>query len=140
MRRLLGLGAAAAATAVLIAPLGPGPAQADDLTFPYVDDFTTGSGGTLTGSAAIVDGRLRLTPAEFGRAGAWAMDDAFPSGLGLDVEFDYAMESSDLRHSAGSSGIQAPVVRKRSAGAAVDASRSAAAARVRSAASGNRWA
>lgn len=93
MRRLLGLGAAAAATAVLVAPLGPGPAQADDLTFPYVNDFTTGSGGTLTGSAAIVDGRLRLTPAEFGRAGAWAMDDAFPSGLGLDVEFDYAMWS-----------------------------------------------
>jgi hypothetical protein len=94
MRRLLGLGAAAAASAALLTPLGPGPAQADDLTFPYVNDFTTGSGGTLTGSAAIVDGRLRLTPAEFGRAGAWAMDDAFPSSLGLDVEFDYAMQSS----------------------------------------------
>ena len=91
VRRASGLGAVAAALAVVLAPLGPVPAQAEDHTFPYVNDFTTADGGTLTGSARIVDGRLRLTPADVGVAGAWAMDDAFPSTLGLDVEFDYAM-------------------------------------------------
>lgn len=90
-----------AATAVLVAlaaatPLGAeAPAAADDLAFPFSTGFATAAGGTLSGDARIVDGRLRLTDAVFRAAGAWAMDDSFPSDRGLDIEFDYAMYTPD---------------------------------------------
>ncbi|PYY45447.1 DUF11 domain-containing protein [Curtobacterium sp. MCBD17_023] len=86
-----------AGTAVAVAvgstvPLGVGGgAAADDLPFPWSTGFSTADGGTLSGDAHIVDGPLRLTDADVDAAGAWAMDDSFPSSLGLDIEFDYAM-------------------------------------------------
>ncbi|PZF61878.1 hypothetical protein DEJ33_15710 [Curtobacterium sp. MCPF17_047] len=93
--------AAGAAVAVALGaatPLGlSGTAAANDLTFPFSTGFATADGGTLSGDAHIVDGRLRLTDAVFNAAGAWAMDDSFPSDRGLDIEFDYAMQSADAR-------------------------------------------
>ena len=98
-RRGLRRRAAGAAVAVILAtaiPLGAdGPAAADDLGFPFSTGFATADGGTLSGDAHIVGGRLRLTDAVNNAAGAWAMDDAFPSDRGLDIEFDYAMYTPD---------------------------------------------
>jgi hypothetical protein len=81
---------AAAATSVAQAVAAP-PATAGELPFPWSTGFATAAGGTLSGDARITNGRLRLTDADVNAAGAWAMDDVFPSSLGLDIEFDYAM-------------------------------------------------
>jgi uncharacterized repeat protein (TIGR01451 family) len=81
---------AAASTSVTQAITVP-PASAGELPFPWTTGFATAAGGTLGGDARILDGRLRLTDADVNAAGAWAMDDVFPSSLGLDIEFDYAM-------------------------------------------------
>ncbi|WP_144803323.1 lectin-like domain-containing protein [Curtobacterium sp. BH-2-1-1] len=93
-RRRPGLVAAGVATALGLLG-GPAvlvaPSSAGSLAFPYVADFTTASGGTLSGDAEIRDGRLRLTDADPSQAGAWSTDDTFSSDLGLDIEFDYAM-------------------------------------------------
>ncbi|UFU14389.1 DUF11 domain-containing protein [Curtobacterium sp. C1] len=93
-RRRPGLVAAGVATALGLLG-GPAvlvaPSSAGSLAFPYVADFSDVSGGTLSGDAAIVDGRLRLTDAVRSQAGAWSTDDTFSSDLGLDIEFDYAM-------------------------------------------------
>ncbi|QCR42407.1 hypothetical protein C1N91_01460 [Curtobacterium sp. SGAir0471] len=80
------------ALAVLAAPaLLPSSSSADDLAFPYVDRFDSAAGGTLSGDAQVVDGRLRLTDQTTDQAGAWSTDDTFRSDLGLDIEFSYAM-------------------------------------------------
>ncbi|QKS12620.1 DUF11 domain-containing protein [Curtobacterium sp. Csp1] len=84
--------------AVLVAP-----SSAGSLPFPYVADFSDVAGGTLSGDAAIVDGRLRLTDDELSQAGAWSTDDTFSSDLGLDIEFDYAMYHEGTR--AGADGL-----------------------------------
>ena len=80
------------ALAVLAAPaLLPSSSSADDLAFPYVNRFDSAAGGTLSGDAQVVDGRLRLTDQTADQAGAWSTDDTFRSDLGLDIEFSYAM-------------------------------------------------
>lgn len=85
---------ALAALGVLAAPaLVPAPSSADRLTFPYVHHFDSGAGGALSGDAAVVDGRLRLTDQVAGQAGAWSTDDTFPSDVGLEIEFRYAMHN-----------------------------------------------
>ncbi|WP_144761623.1 lectin-like domain-containing protein [Curtobacterium sp. 9128] len=95
-RRALAAAVSLAALAVLAAPaLHAPPAAAADLTFPFDDEFDTASGGALSGDAHIVDGRLRLTDDVVGQAGSWSTNDSFPSDLGLDIEFTYAMYSDD---------------------------------------------
>ncbi|WP_144411202.1 lectin-like domain-containing protein [Curtobacterium sp. MR_MD2014] len=80
------------ALAVLAAPaLLPSSSSADDLAFPYRNGFDSAAGGTLSGDAQVVDGRLRLTDQTKDQAGAWSTDDTFRSDLGLDIEFSYAM-------------------------------------------------
>ncbi|WIB26815.1 DUF11 domain-containing protein [Curtobacterium sp. MCSS17_015] len=89
------LAAAAVALGTVAVPTLPPPAAtADDLTFPWSTGFDDAAGGTLSGSAVTTGGRLRLTEATRNQAGAWAMGDVFPSSLGLDIEFDYAMWTS----------------------------------------------
>lgn len=91
-RRLLAAASVLTALGVLSAPaLTPDSSSADTLTFPYVNRFTKPDGGTLSGDASIIQDRLRLTEDRTGQAGAWSTDDTFPSDLGLEVEFDYAM-------------------------------------------------
>ncbi|PZF54160.1 hypothetical protein DEJ23_13585 [Curtobacterium sp. MCSS17_008] len=92
-RRTVGaLASGLLAAAVLAAPAFlPSSSSADDLAFPYVDRFDSAAGGTLSGDAHVVDGRLRLTDQTNDQAGAWSTDDTFRSDLGLDIEFDYAM-------------------------------------------------
>ena len=80
------------AVGVLAAPaLTPSGSTADTLTFPYVHEFSSSDGGTLSGDAQVVGGRLRLTDDVEKQAGAWSTNDTFPSDLGLEIEFDYAM-------------------------------------------------
>ena len=80
------------ALGVLAAPaLVPSASTAGALDFPYVNQFSSAEGGSLSGDAAIVDGRLRLTDQRVDQAGAWSTDDTFPSDVGLEVEFTYAM-------------------------------------------------
>lgn len=82
------------ALGVLAAPaFVPAPSSADRLTFPYVHHFDTGAGGTLSGDATVAGGRLRLTDQVAGQAGAWSTDDTFPSDIGLEIEFRYAMHN-----------------------------------------------
>ena len=82
----------ATAIGVLAAPALTAPSsRAADLTFPYVADFDDASGGTLSGDAELVGGRLRLTEDLTKQAGAWSTDDTFPADAGLEIEFDYAM-------------------------------------------------
>lgn len=84
------------ALAVLAAPaLLPSSSSADDLAFPYVNRFDSAAGGTLSGDARVVDGRLRLTDQTKDQAGAWSTDDTFRSDLGLDIEFSYAMYNTE---------------------------------------------
>jgi uncharacterized repeat protein (TIGR01451 family) len=93
--RPLGAALGSSAALLLVAaglPFGATSASAAELDFPYVSDFTTDDGrASLTGDAQLVDGWLRLTEAEFDQAGAWQMLDTFPSDLGIDVTFDYAI-------------------------------------------------
>lgn len=80
------------AVVVLAAPaLVPSATSAGTLDFPYVNTFPTAAGGTLSGDAAVVDGRLRLTEDAVNQAGAWSTDDTFPADVGLEIEFTYAM-------------------------------------------------
>ncbi|SBN62060.1 conserved repeat domain-containing protein [Curtobacterium sp. 9128] len=103
-RRVLAVAVSLAALAVLAIPALQTPsASAADLTFPYDNAFDTGQGGVLSGDARIVDGRLRLTDDSRGQAGSWSTADTFPSTLGLDIEFEYAMYSDDPR--AGADGL-----------------------------------
>ncbi len=82
------------ALTVLAAPaLLPSSSSADDLAFPYVDRFDSAAGGTLSGDAQVVGGRLRLTDQTTHQAGAWSTDDTFRSDLGLDIEFAYSMHN-----------------------------------------------
>ncbi|MFZ7086493.1 lectin-like domain-containing protein [Curtobacterium sp. RRHDQ10] len=85
-----------AAAALLIvgacSALGSGAtATAAELAFPFHTDFDSADGGTLSGDATIDDGWLRLTSADQSEAGSWLTDDVFPSDLGLEIEFRYAM-------------------------------------------------
>lgn len=80
------------ALGVLAAPaLSPTASSAGELTFPYENRFDSGDGGTLGGDAVIDGGRLRLTDDVRRQAGSWSTDDTFPSDLGLEIEFEYAM-------------------------------------------------
>ncbi|WP_416395496.1 MULTISPECIES: lectin-like domain-containing protein [unclassified Curtobacterium] len=92
LRRVAAAASVLTALGVLAAPgLVPSASSADELAFPYENSFTTAAGGALHGDATVVDGRLRLTDDVKDQAGAWSMDDTFPSSLGLEVEFSYAM-------------------------------------------------
>ena len=91
-RRLVTAASVLTALGVLTAPaLTPSSSSADTLTFPYAAEFFDADGGTLSGDAEILDKRLRLTADVEDQAGAWSTDDTFPSDLGLEIEFDYAM-------------------------------------------------
>jgi len=80
------------AVGVLAAPaLVPSASSAGTLDFPYVNTFPTADGGTLSGDAAVTDGRLRLTEDAVNQAGTWSTNDTFPADLGLEIEFTYAM-------------------------------------------------
>ncbi|MGN7224097.1 hypothetical protein ACTHQN_14625 [Curtobacterium flaccumfaciens] len=92
VRRLAAVGAALTALGVLAAPaVLPSGSSAAPLDFPYVNEFSSASGGTLQGDAAVSDGRLRLTDDVRNQAGAWSTNDTFPSDTGLEIEFTYAM-------------------------------------------------
>lgn len=92
LRRVAAVASVLTALGVLAAPgLVPSASSADELAFPYENQFSTAAGGALHGDAAIVDGRLRLTDDVKDQAGAWSMQDTFPSDLGLEIEFSYAM-------------------------------------------------
>jgi uncharacterized repeat protein (TIGR01451 family) len=88
---LLGGGIAIGSAVVLPADV----AGAAEIPFPYRTDFASAAGGVLTGDAAIADGWLRLTDDGASRAGAWQMDEAFSSDLGLEIEFRYATWGGD---------------------------------------------
>ncbi|KPI09502.1 protein of unknown function DUF11 [Actinobacteria bacterium OK074] len=73
----------------------PAPAAARTpraLSFPVHETFDSSTGlGTATGSAVFADGGwLRLTDNSTSRSGAWEMNDAFSSSLGIVAEFTYA--------------------------------------------------
>jgi uncharacterized repeat protein (TIGR01451 family) len=77
---------------VLAAPaVLPSGSSAAALDFPYVNQFSSASGGALHGDAAVSGGRLRLTDDVRNQAGAWSTNDTFPSDTGLEIEFTYAM-------------------------------------------------
>lgn len=67
------------------------PGGRADVTFPFQETFDGArTSGTLTGSAKLDNGWLRLTGAEKDQAGAWQMNESFSSGLGIAAEFTYA--------------------------------------------------
>ncbi|ROP74955.1 putative repeat protein (TIGR01451 family) [Curtobacterium sp. PhB115] len=93
-RRLATACTALTALAVLAAPaVAPSGSNAAALDFPYVNQFSSASGGALHGDAAVSGGRLRLTEDVRNQAGAWSTNDTFPSDTGLEIEFTYAMYS-----------------------------------------------
>jgi uncharacterized repeat protein (TIGR01451 family) len=92
-RLLIAIGGGVVLGTAVVMPLDA--ADADELGFPFRTDFATAAGGTLTGDAHIDDGWLRLTTAGYSEAGAWQMDDAFRSDLGLEIEFRYATWGGD---------------------------------------------
>ncbi|WP_066522745.1 DUF11 domain-containing protein [Curtobacterium ammoniigenes] len=97
-RRRRGLIIAWAAAAAVLAPALVGsvePASAEALTFPFTTTFDDASGGSLSGDARTEDGWLLLTGAEHNQAGAWSTDGVFPTSLGLEIEFRYAMWGGD---------------------------------------------
>jgi uncharacterized repeat protein (TIGR01451 family) len=96
LRRILTtIGGGLVLGAAVVVPLDTADtADAAELGFPFRTDFATAAGGTLTGNADIVDGWLRLTKG-YSEAGAWQMNDAFPSDLGLEIEFRYATWGGD---------------------------------------------
>lgn len=71
------------------------PASAEELQFPFTTTFDDASGGTLSGDARTEDGWLLLTEAERNQAGAWSTNGVFPTSLGLEIEFRYAMWGGD---------------------------------------------
>lgn len=92
VRFAVGVASVLTALGVLAAPaLVPAASSAGALTFPYENRFDSAEGGTLDGDAVIADGRLRLTDDVRRQAGSWSTDDTFPSDLGLEIEFEYAM-------------------------------------------------
>ncbi|WP_248704898.1 hypothetical protein [Curtobacterium sp. MWU13-2055] len=94
-RRLAAACTALTALAVLAAPtILPTGSSAATLDFPYVNQFSSASGGALHGDAAVSGGRLRLTTDVRNQAGAWSTNDTFPSDTGLEIEFTYAMHTA----------------------------------------------
>ena len=94
-RRLAAACTALTALAVLAAPtILPTGSSAATLDFPYVNQFSSASGGALHGDAAVSGGRLRLTADVRNQAGAWSTNDTFPSDTGLEIEFTYAMHTA----------------------------------------------
>lgn len=92
VRRLAAVCTALTALGVLAAPaVLPSGSSAAALDFPYVNQFSSASGGALHGDAAVSGGRLRLTDDVRNQAGAWSTNDTFPSDTGLEIEFTYAM-------------------------------------------------
>ncbi|MBT1546982.1 lectin-like domain-containing protein [Curtobacterium aurantiacum] len=92
VRRLAAACATLTALGVLAAPaVLPSGSSAAALDFPYVNQFSSASGGALHGDAAVSGGRLRLTDDVRNQAGAWSTNDTFPSDTGLEIEFTYAM-------------------------------------------------
>lgn len=91
-RRLAAACTALTALVVLAAPaVHPSGSSAAALDFPYVNQFSSASGGALHGDASVSGGRLRLTDDVRNQAGAWSTNDTFPSDTGLEIEFTYAM-------------------------------------------------
>ncbi|MFB9649655.1 DUF11 domain-containing protein [Curtobacterium pusillum] len=91
-RRAVAVASVLTALGVLAAPaLSPAASTAGELAFPYENRFDSAAGGTLSGDAEISGGRLRLTDDVRKQAGSWSTDDTFPSDLGLEIEFEYAM-------------------------------------------------
>ncbi|QZQ55884.1 DUF11 domain-containing protein [Curtobacterium sp. TC1] len=94
-RRLAAACTALTALAVLAAPtILPAGSSAATLDFPYVNQFSSASGGALHGDATVAGGRLRLTEDVRNQAGAWSTNDTFPSDTGLEIEFTYAMHTA----------------------------------------------
>jgi hypothetical protein len=99
--RIARAGRGVVATALAALAIGAGAvapassARAAALDFPFHTAFDSAAGGTLAGDAAVDGGWLRLTSAEGSQAGSWATDGVFPSRLGLEVEFHYAMYGGD---------------------------------------------
>lgn len=94
-RRLAAACTALTALAVLAAPtILPSGSSAAALDFPYVNQFSSASGGALHGDATVAGGRLRLTEDVRNQAGAWSTNDTFPSDTGLEIEFTYAMHTA----------------------------------------------
>ncbi|WP_123310700.1 lectin-like domain-containing protein [Curtobacterium sp. JUb34] len=94
-RRLAAACTALTALAVLAAPtILPAGSSAAALDFPYVNQFSSASGGALHGDATVAGGRLRLTEDVRNQAGAWSTNDTFPSDTGLEIEFTYAMHTA----------------------------------------------
>ncbi|MBF4627904.1 lectin-like domain-containing protein [Curtobacterium flaccumfaciens] len=94
VRRLAAACATLTALGVLAAPaVLPSGSSAAALDFPYVNQFSSASGGALHGDAAVSGGRLRLTDDVRNQAGAWSTNDTFPSDTGLEIEFTYAMHT-----------------------------------------------
>jgi len=92
VRFAVGVASVLTALGVLAAPaFVPAASSAGELTFPYENPFDAADGGTLGGDAVVTDGRLRLTDDVRRQAGSWSTDDTFPSDLGLEIEFEYAM-------------------------------------------------
>ncbi|MCU0115804.1 lectin-like domain-containing protein [Curtobacterium poinsettiae] len=92
VRRVAAACATVTALGVLAAPaVLPSGSSAAALDFPYVNQFSSASGGALHGDAAVSGGRLRLTDDVLNQAGAWSTNDTFPSDTGLEIEFTYAM-------------------------------------------------
>ncbi|SOC89876.1 conserved repeat domain-containing protein [Curtobacterium sp. 314Chir4.1] len=92
VRLAVAVASAVTALGVLAAPaFSTAASSADELAFPYTNHFDSAAGGTPDGHAVIADGRLRLTDDVQKQAGAWSTDDTFPSDLGLEIEFEYAM-------------------------------------------------
>jgi uncharacterized repeat protein (TIGR01451 family) len=85
------LGAVIAPTAVDVSDR----AGAAELSFPFTTTFDDRGGGTLFGDAAVSEGWLTLTSATRNQAGSWSSDGVFPSSLGLEIEFRYAMYGGD---------------------------------------------
>lgn len=95
VRRLAATCTALTALVVLAAPtILPAGSSAATLDFPYVNQFSSASGGALHGDATVTGGRLRLTEDVRNQAGAWSTDDTFPSDTGLEIEFTYAMHTT----------------------------------------------
>ena len=94
VRRTAAVASVLTALGVLAGPaLVPAPSTAAELGFPYVNQFDSAAGGSLSGDAVVADGRLRLTDQVQDQAGSWSTDDTFPSDRGLEIEFRYAMHN-----------------------------------------------
>lgn len=94
VRRTTAVASVLTALGVLAAPaLVPSASTAAELGFPYVNQFDSADGGSLSGDAVTAGGRLRLTDAVRNQSGSWSTNDTFPSDRGLEIEFEYAMHN-----------------------------------------------